>query len=390
MIFTKNFIAISCINLIVMTAYYLLFVVSSPYAAERFAVSPSLAGLVAGLMLIGCLIGRFFMGRFIVFAGFKKVLFISITIYSVSLAMYLVADHLITLMLVRFIGGVGIGCIGTVTGTLVTYIVPPHLHGRGINYFSLSTILALAFGPFLGLVLMRHIPFSQIFLLCSAMGVCCLLIALVLSPPAVAPAETRDDHGFHLDDYIEYSVIPLSIMVLLFSACYGSVQAFLAFYAEELGLSGTASWFFLMYAAAGFCLRPLAGKLLDTRGTNIVIYPALMIAACGFFLLSHVHSSPALLIAGVLVGAGVSNLQTAAQTASIRLVSKGRFAAATSTYFIFLDLGIGLGPYLLGFMVPSVGYQGMFMAATAIVLLSLPVYYWVHGRKQMAIIHRQA
>ncbi len=389
MIFTKNFVAISLINLIVMTAYYLLFVISSPYAAERFAVTPSTAGLVAGLMLIGCLIGRFFTGRIIALAGFRKVLFVSIAIYTVSLVLYLVAGNLAELMVVRFIGGVGVGAIGTVTGTLVTYIVPPHMHGRGINYFSLSTTLALALGPFLGLALMRVISFSGIFLLCSAMGLVCFLIALLLSLPPVVAADAHEDRRFHLDDYIEYTVVPLAAVVMLVSVSYGCVQAFMAPYAGEIGLAGAASGFFLMYAAAGFCLRPFAGKLLDSRGTNIVIYPSLVIGACGFYLLSHVVSSPALLLSGVLIGAGISNLQTAAQTASIRMVTKGRFASATSTYYISLDLGVGLGPYALGFLVPSMGYQGLYMGSMALILLSIPLYYCVHGRKERTGVRRK-
>lgn len=390
MIFTRSFIAVSCINLIVMTAYYLLFVISSPYAAERFAVSPSTAGLVAGLILFGCLMGRFFTGRIIAVAGFRKVLFAGLAVYTASLALYLVVGNLWELMAVRFLGGVGVGIIGTVTGTLVTYIVPAHLHGRGINYFSLSTTTALALGPFLGLALMRLISFRDIFIFCAALGFLCFLIALLLSFPQVVAPDAHQDKRFHLDDYIEYTVTPLAVVVLLVSVSYGSVQAFMAAYTGEIGQAGAASGFFLMYAAAGFCLRPIAGRLLDSYGTNVVMYPSLVIAATGFHVLSHVTSPVELLLSGVLIGAGISNLQTAAQTACIRMVTKSRFAPATSTYYIFLDIGVGFGPYALGFTVPSIGYGGLYMAAMAVIVISIPLYYYVHGKKWRMAEHREA
>ena len=74
-IFTVTFLAASLINLFVMAAYYLLFVISTPYAEAKFNASPSMAGLVAGFMVLGCLAGRFDCGRLIEDIRIKKVLF---------------------------------------------------------------------------------------------------------------------------------------------------------------------------------------------------------------------------------------------------------------------------------------------------------------------------
>ena len=79
-IFTFTFLALSLINLFVMAAYYLLFVISSPYAIEYFQASPSTAGFVTGVMVLGCLAGRFVTGRIIELAGFKKVLLVGVAI----------------------------------------------------------------------------------------------------------------------------------------------------------------------------------------------------------------------------------------------------------------------------------------------------------------------
>jgi len=384
MIFSRNFIIVAVVNFLLMTAYYLLFVISSPYAAETFGATPSTAGLVAGLILIGCLTGRFFTGRIVTQVGFVPVLFTGIGIYTASLGLYLAAGSLPSLMAVRFLSGVGIGCIGTVTGTLIVHIVPPHLHGQGINYFSCSTILALALGPFFGLQLMRLFSFPEIFVLCAGLGVVSLLLATALRLPAMekgAAEEGGENSAFRLRSYIEYAAVPIGVVVLLVSAAYGSLQAFMAFYAAEAGLDGTASVFFLVYAVTGFCLRPFAGKVLDRRNANFVIYPALVLACCGFMVLGATPGVTGILFAGVLVGAGVSNLQTAVQTVSVRLVEKRRFGPATSTYFILLDLGIGVGPYFLGFIVPYAGYAGVFQAGAVLALVSIPLYYVVHGRK---------
>jgi hypothetical protein len=54
---------------------------------------------------------------------------------------------------------------------------------------------------------------------------------------------------------------------------------------------------------------------------------------------------------------------------------------ATSTFFIFLDLGFGAGPYLLGSLVPWTGYRGLYLMMTLIILATIPLYYFLHGKK---------
>ncbi|MDR1890417.1 MAG: MFS transporter [Zoogloeaceae bacterium] len=388
--FTRNFIIVAMINFMVMMAYYLLFIVSGPYAHESFNASPSVAGLVAGLMLVGCLAGRFMTGGILHTVGFKKILIVGIVIYTISMFLYHVADNLPALMGVRFLSGVGVGCVGTVTATLVAYLIPPNQVGQGIGYFSLSTILALALGPFLGMLLMQYLPFWLIFLLCSCFGMVSFLTAITLKIPRSATQEGASDApALHLQNYLDYRVIPLALVVLLVAVCYGSLQAFLSFYARELDLVHSASFFFLLYAAVIFVSRPIAGKIFDRKGANYIIYPALMLTVCGFVLLGLTRTTPLFLLSGILLGIGVGNFQSTAQAASLKLVSKARMGQATSTFFIFLDLGIGIGPYLLGVFIPHIGYRNLFFLLAAISAACLLAYYAAHGRSESYVINQE-
>ncbi|MDR1124535.1 MAG: MFS transporter [Deltaproteobacteria bacterium] len=394
-IFSYNFIAVSLINLFVMIAYYLLFVISSPYAASRFQASASLGGLVAGVMVIGCLAGRFVCGRLIC-AGYKKVLFSGMAIYLSSLGLYLVAGSLPLLLGIRFLNGIGIGCIGTVTGTLIAHIVPPGQRGLGLSYFSLSTIIAMAVGPFLGIFLMRSLSFTSLFLLCLGLGLISLGIALLLRLPPLETAgeaaggATGDAAGetcpakvkrLGLSGFIESRVVPVSLVIVLAAVCYGCVQAFISPFAAGRGLDAEAGFFFLVYASVVFVSRPFSGRLIDAGSENLVAYPALLLTALSLGLLGLSHSPGALLLAGALLGAGFGNFQSIAQAVAIKLVPKHRFAQATSTYFIFLDLGLGLGPYLLGLLAPRFGYGGLYLFSSLIAFACIPLYYWLHGKK---------
>ncbi|MDR1350583.1 MAG: MFS transporter [Zoogloeaceae bacterium] len=382
MIFTRSFILVALINFMVMLAYYLLFIVSGPYAHESFCASPSAAGLVAGLMLVGCLAGRFMIGGILHTVGFRKILLVGIVIYTVSMLLYHVADNLPALMGVRFLSGVGVGCIGAVTTTLIAYLIPPSRIGQGIGYFSLSTILALALGPFLGILLMQYLPYHLIFLLCSGFGMISFFTAITLKiPPNATPDNPHHASASHLRNYLDCEVIPLALVVLLVATCYGALQAFLSFYARELDLAHSASFFFLIYAVVIFASRPVAGKIFDHKGANHIIYPALILTVCGFILLALTRTTPMLLLSGILLGVGIGNFQSTAQAASLKRVPKARMGQATSTFFIFLDLGIGIGPYLLGVVIPHMGYRNLFFLLAVISAVSLPAYYAAHGKK---------
>ena len=183
-----------------------------------------------------------------------------------------------------------------------------------------------------------------------------------------------------LYSYIDPRVVRFSLVALVACFGYGCVQAFLTSYAAERGFSGAASLFFLVYAAAALGTRPFSGHILDHYGENVVFYPALIIMAAAMIQLAVAGSSTEFLFAGLLMGVGFGNFQSAGQAVSLTLVTRSRFAQATTTFFLFFDLGIGIGPYLFGFLVPSFGYEGMFFSLALVAVGAAVLYWFEHGR----------
>ena len=54
---------------------------------------------------------------------------------------------------------------------------------------------------------------------------------------------------------------------------------------------------------------------------------------------------------------------------------------ATSTFFSFIDGGVGFGPFLLGFTIPVIGFRGMYLSMAIVVFACVFLYYFLHGRK---------
>ncbi|MEI3234158.1 MAG: MFS transporter [Intestinibacter bartlettii] len=105
--------------------------------------------------------------------------------------------------------------------------------------------------------------------------------------------------------------------------------------------------------------KPLTGKILDKKGANYIIYPALILFSLSLILLSR-HSGIVLLLSRALLGPGFGNLQSCIQAITINLAHEDRVGIATATFLIAFESGTGFGPSILGLLIPLVGYNGMY------------------------------
>ncbi|MEC0347230.1 MFS transporter [Peribacillus frigoritolerans] len=382
-LWTKDFVIVSSINFFITLIFYLLMVTLAIYAVNELDASTSEAGLISGIFIIGTLIGRLFIGRFIDSIGRKKTLFIGLIFFTLTTILYFVDLGIGFLLVNRLIHGMAMGMASTATGTIVAQIIPPTRKGEGIGYYSMSATLATAIGPFIGLYMAQHTSFQVIFSFCLALGIISLITAFLLYVPALkVTAKVTESKGFKLSNFIEPKALPISIITLLLAFCYSSVLSFISFYAIEIDLVNTASFFFVVYAVAVLLSRPFSGPLMDRKGSNFIMYPAFIIFGIGLLLLSMTTNSFTLLAAGFLIGLGFGNMQSSSQAIAVKLTPPHRMGMATSTFFIMLDAGLGFGPYILGFIIPLTGYSTLYVILGVLVILTSVLYYFLHGKKE--------
>ncbi len=374
-VFSKTFIAIALINFLEMTGYYALFVVNTQFSVEKFNCSLAYAGLITGIVVIGCLVGRFFTGKIVNTAGFKKLLLAGLLVYLVGNTMYLFVSSATMLFAVRFFTGTATGIVGTVAGTLVAVITPKAYQGRGIAYYSMSTALALCFGPFVGIALLGSIGFTGIFWIAVALSTVSFGLFFLLD--VKEPARKVLKKKIEISDFIEVRIIPFCLVCMVFCIAWGNIQAFMSPYSHELHVEAAASFFFLVYAVATLVTRPLTGKIYDTHGPGLVFYPAIIALVIGLTLLWADLGGVSVLIAGALCGFGFGNITSIGNAMAVSMTPRDRYAQATSSFFIFFDLGIGMAPYVSGYLVPHFGYSGVFGITAIVTAVGLPLYYLV-------------
>ncbi|ADD69392.1 major facilitator superfamily MFS_1 [Denitrovibrio acetiphilus DSM 12809] len=382
-LWTKDFVIGTSINFLLMMNYYLLVVIMTVYAIEVFEASPGGAGLASSIFVIGALVSRLFCGMLIEQIGRRKMLLCGAALNVFMTLLYFEVTDIVPLLFIRFIHGVSYGVAATAVATIVSDLVPVDRRGEGIGYYMLSITLASAIGPFLAMYLLQHGSFSLVFAICTGLAILCCLQVMLLRVPVIklSAEDVSAMKKIRLENFIEIKAVPISIVCSMVYFCYSGVLAFLSPYAKEINLTGAASFFFIVYSAAIFFSRPFTGRLFDRKGENVAIYPALLIFIFGLVLISQAHHGVTLMFSAVLLGFGVGVVQSCGMAIAVKVTPQHRLGLANSTFYMFLDAGVGFGPVVLGMFIPFSGYRGMYMDMVVVVLICTFIYYLLHGKK---------
>ncbi|MFK9120538.1 MFS transporter [Peribacillus frigoritolerans] len=388
-LWTKDFLIVSSANFFLFLTFYVLMVTLTIYTMDNFHASQAQAGLASSIFVLGAVLVRPIAGKKIDKIGRRKMLLGSLVLFLIASIGYFLVNSLSLLLIDRLIHGFAFGLATTATGTIAADIIPNERRGEGTGYFAMSTNLAMAFGPFIGLLITQHFSYSIIFYAASLFAAFSLVASLFMNVPEGDKGEASPQKGFKISDYFEKRALPISIFIGFAGFTYSSILSYLTSFAKEMDLMDAASFFFVVFAVFLLASRPFTGRMFDVKGENAVIYPSLLLFAVGMVILSQSHHGITLLIAGAFIGVGYGTFQSSSQAISIKEAPSNRMGLATSTFFTMYDFGIGVGPFLLGFLIPFTGFKGLFIGMSVFAFVLIGIYYLAHGKKASARVKMQ-
>ncbi|MGG3571751.1 MFS transporter [Bacillus gobiensis] len=372
-IWTKDFILVVLVNLLIFTVFYSYITVLPVYVLDGMDGTESQAGFVTSVFLLAAIILRPLSGMIIDRFGQKRIAIISVTLFTFSAFLYVFIDNFYMLLALRFFQGIWFSIITTVTGAIAANIIPKNRRGEGLGYFVMSMNLAVVIGPFIGLNLIGKVSFSNLFLLFSIFALVSIFCCL---PLKVKEVKGSTSFAFTLSNMFEKKALPIAIVGLSISFWYSSVISFISVYAHSLNLMDASGYFFLCFAATMIISRPFTGRLFDRVGPGIVIYPSILLFSIGLLMLAFTSSSVMLLLSGAVIGLGYGTLLPCMQTIAIQSSPANRSGYAIATFFTFFDTGIATGSYILGILVTFSGFSNLYLLASIFVLISLYLYPW--------------
>lgn len=74
-------------------------------------------------------------------------------------------------------------------------------------------------------------------------------------------------------------------------------------------------------------------------------------------------------------------MQASGLALAVRIAPDDRLSFANSTFYILLDIGVGVGPLALGIVQPLWGYRGLFEAMSFVAIVALAAYLFVSRKR---------
>lgn len=391
-LFTRDFLFATCINLIITTGFFMLITGLAVYAAAEFSAGETAAGFAASAFVVGALLARFFAGKYVNSLGRKRILVICLLLYTVASLAYLWVDTFGALIALRLVHGASLGFGQTALNAAVFDIIPRSRRGEGAGYYLLANSLPPAIGPLAAIQLSERFGFDTMFVAVTAVSAVSLLLACVIKVPEITRPGTRIRDKLRLQprDIIEPKAFTIALVAMLMGVCFAAVMTFLNGYARSEGMVDAASIYFLVYSGAMLVTRLFMGKIQDRFGDNAVLYPTLVVFVGSMALLAWAPGQWAFVVAGIAAGFGFGALLPALQAIIASKLPTHRISIGVSTFFIMMDIGFGFAPLFLGPLVEAWGYRWMYGACAVLVVVTIGVFWAVHGRFRVrqGVAHR--
>ncbi len=350
-IFKGNFILLFLASLMVFTAFYILLPTLPVFLTGELKIDEGKTGLILAVYTLAALLIRPFTGYMIDRYGRKFFYIFSLLFFAIIFIGYPLAGTFGLILIVRFVHGAIWGVATTTGSTLIVDIVPAERRGEGIGLYGLSMTFPMAMGPFFGIQLTQNDNYTFMFLFAGVLAFAGFLLTLFIKYPVLTGSGKT---VFSFRNLLESKALPVTFNLLIVNISYGGLVSFVSLYALQTGIGNTGI-FFIVFAAGITLARVYMGKIFDRRGPKSLAISGILLLAVGHIMLGLIINTTGFMIAAFLLGLGSGVVLPTFQAMVNNLVSPQRRGAANSTLFSGLDLGIGLGMLITGFLAQAIG-----------------------------------
>ena len=330
--------------------------------------------------------------------GRVRIIVIGAALAAVSCVLYGMTTSIVLLLLIRVLNGAGMSLNATCAGAAVPDIVPEEKMGKGIGIFGLNATVAQALGPMIAIAIVGSgeslSSFRKLFFV--AAGFCGISFISGCNiryergrkggePPkqeAMAASEPGKQEEKTIFGFERQVFAPAFVAVLYFLGV-SSILTFVTLYGKERGFQvENLGWFFLISACGVLLSRLLVSGVVDKRGEDVVIMPALLVMVASLAAIPFVPSLPYLLCLAIPYGLASGSFMPAINTTMFRRCSPKRRGAVSAVNNLAIDIGITIGAPVMGRIADSIGFSWVFWTSAALVCLSFLFFILYASDKQ--------
>jgi len=349
-----------------------IFIPTLPIYLSREGSTEAEIGVLIGIFFFSSLVLRPFVGKALLKYHEKHFMIAGAALYGLTSIAYLAAPPFWPFLTVRFFQGIAFAFFQTASITFIVNTSPEAYRGRSISYWYLAMNVSGALSPSLGIFLINRFSFTLLFLVCFGLSLCSLFFTHKLARRQIAPVQESSLHdGF----FLSRKAIPPSIINFLSYFMWGALAAFFPLYAINHGVANPG----LFFTVIGMTLilgRALGGRVLDLYSRERIILPCLLAYLLSMILLAFSKTQPMFILVAVIWGMGHAFLPP-----SVVLITLDRAGSspgpAMGTLTAIMDLGMSLGPVIMGMLLHRTGYSIMFLCLALTCVLNLNYFYFI-------------
>lgn len=373
-LWNKWYITILLLSMVNHVASQLITPIVSKYAMSIGATMAT-AGTIVGLMSLAAMFARPFAGLSSDRINKKLIIAVTGAVMGVCMYLYSASKSVEMMAAVRFVHGISFSFSTVALLAFNTMFIPKDKIGEGIGWSVVTTTLATAMGPNLGLWLVDHFGYKACFA-AAAVGTIIPNLCFLAVPNRQEPHVPGKSAKFNVNDFISLQIFPFALLTGLFSCCNGIVNSFLALLGDERGIKGVGV-FFTAYSVILIVTRPITGKLYDQKGIKFIMYPSIALAALSMLLLGKATSTWIVLLAGVLKALGQGTGAPSIQAHCLKKLGRDKAGVVSSTCYMGNDIGNTVGPAIGGLIASRAGYGSMFITiAVSVIVIGWPLLFF--------------
>ena len=179
--------------------------------------------------------------------------------------------------------------------------------------------------------------------------------------------------------FLEWKIITPAITIFLHSFVWGALIAFVPLYAIKCGITNPG-YFFSAIAIMLIAGRTVGGRILDTHRKEKIILTFIITSAVAMVILAFSRSLSLFILVGLLWGTGSAFFWPASMAYAFDYAGSSG-GTAIGTLRALADLGLALGPVIMGLIIPLTGYRAMFLCLALVCVINLN-YFQFYVRKR--------
>lgn len=362
-----------------------------PLFAVFLGAGPEAVGLAVGISTVTGIFLKLPAGSLSDVIGRRRTMLAGLCFFAFMPFAYLAIGRYEHLVAIRFLHGLATAIYGPVAMAVVADLAGAK-KGEWLSWFSsvgvMGTLLGAPVGGFLLSWSMQggngypSWAFDLIYGLCGLTGILALMLALrwLLQHEVVAEVRPGERWQRFVSGIREVAgdrrVVVTSAMEGLQNMAMGALEAFLPLYAVTVaGLSALqAGMLWGCQVATVLLAKPLMGRVSDRHGRKPLIHLGMVACATAMALIPMTGEFLLLLVPALLFGFGEALVTSSTAALVADICKEKHYGAAMGVFGTIFDIGHAAGPLLGGLLIGAFGFQSAFLAISALMILSLPVF----------------